>query len=57
MLNTYVNHEEASVELAKELLPQFGYKSDELDTIACVIMKTKLPQSAITLLRSGRAHV
>lgn len=50
MLQTYINHEEASVELARKILPDFGYSSNQLDIISCIIMKTKLPQNAITHL-------
>lgn len=50
ILETYLNHEEASVKIAREVLPQFGYTEEDLNIIECIILKTKLPQSAITLL-------
>lgn len=50
MLDTYINHEEASIALARQVLPEFGYSEEELIIISNVIMKTKLPQNAITLL-------
>ncbi len=50
IIETYQDHEEASVEIAHKVLPQFGYTEQDIETISCVIMKTKLPQSAITLL-------
>lgn len=46
----YENHEEASVKIARGILPQFGYTEPDLDVLECIILKTKLPQSAITLL-------
>jgi uncharacterized protein len=50
IIEKYQDHEEASVEIARKVLPQFGYTEQDIETISCVIMKTKLPQSAITLL-------
>jgi len=50
ILETYRDHEEASVKIAREVLPEYGYSQADLNIIDCVIMKTKLPQSAITLL-------
>lgn len=50
IIETYDNHEEASVRIAREILPQFGYTEQDLNTIEYIILKTKLPQSAITLL-------
>lgn len=51
MLRSYHNHEEASVNIINEVLPDFGYTRDEIDTIAEMIMSTKLPQSASTQLQ------
>lgn len=39
------NHEEESCNLAREALPGFGYKPDEIDRICGMIMATKIPQS------------
>lgn len=50
MLDSYINHEEASIGLARQTLPEFGYSEEQLTIISNVIMKTKLPQNAITLL-------
>jgi uncharacterized protein len=50
IIETYENHEEASVKIAREILPEFGYSEEEMNIIECIILKTKLPQSAITLL-------
>lgn len=44
MMKQYVNHEEASVMIAREVLPRFGYSSFAIDEIARLIMVTKLPQ-------------
>jgi predicted metal-dependent HD superfamily phosphohydrolase len=46
MLKTYQGHEEASIELAELWLPHYGYASADIDSIARMIMATKLPQFA-----------
>lgn len=46
MLKTYEGHEEASCEIASEVLPRFNYSSDAIDRINRMIITTKLPQSA-----------
>ena len=43
-LVTYENHEEASCDLAKELLPQYGYNAEQIDAICEMIVATRLPQ-------------
>lgn len=40
----YVDHESASVQLAWQILPGFGYMPPEIEEIAALIMVTKLPQ-------------
>lgn len=50
MLITYIGHEEASCQLAAEILPRFGYSQDQIRTIQQIILTTKLPQSARTTL-------
>jgi uncharacterized protein len=47
---TYAGHEEASMEIARNYLPEFGYTKDEIELISEMILKTKLPQSAKTKL-------
>ncbi len=47
---TYANHEDKSVELAKEILPQYGYSDQQLKVIEGIIQATKLPMQAQTLL-------
>jgi len=46
MLITYIGHEEASCQLAEEILPGFGYSAGEIAIVNKMIMTTKLPQSA-----------
>ena len=41
----YKGHEEISVLMAREILPQYGYKSDDLEMISTMIMATKIPQA------------
>lgn len=48
MLRTYIGHEEASAEIARKYLPDFGYQKDEIEAICKMIITTKLPQSAQT---------
>lgn len=50
MIRTYVGHEEASVEILKESLPEFGYDKISIDTISGMVITTKLPQTADTFL-------
>ena len=50
MLRTYIGHEEASIDLARKHLPDFGYEQDDIDLITKMIITTKLPQSASTFL-------
>jgi uncharacterized membrane-anchored protein YitT (DUF2179 family)/HD superfamily phosphodiesterase len=49
-LKTYDNHEEASCEIAEDMLPRFGYSSDEIAQINQIIMATKLPQKPQSIL-------
>ncbi len=49
MLISYIEHEEASTIMTKEILPEFGYSPEEIEEINNMILKTKLPQSAITI--------
>ncbi len=50
MLRCYNGHEEASVVLAREVLPQFGYSNEEIAAIDDMILSTRLPQHAHTHL-------
>ncbi len=47
---TYRNHEEAGVEIAREILPDYDYTQEQIDHICQLIMKTKLPPKPVTLL-------
>lgn len=47
---TYRNHEEAGVEIAREILPSYDYTEEQIDHICRLIMKTKLPPKPVTLL-------
>lgn len=44
-LSTYKDHEEASCELSRKLLPDFGYSEVQVNKVCDMIMATKLPQS------------
>jgi uncharacterized protein len=45
-------HEEASIELAQDKLPQFGYTKKEIELIAGMIQATSIPQKPKTKLES-----
>lgn len=47
---TYKDHEEAGVELARQILPDYDYTPEQIDRIADIIMVTKLPPKPKTLL-------
>jgi hypothetical protein len=44
MIVQYRDHEAASVRLAEEILPGFGYSASEINEIAGLILVTRLPQ-------------
>jgi hypothetical protein len=46
MLVTYRGHEEASIEICRQTLPEFDYQLKDIELIAGMIMTTKLPQCA-----------
>lgn len=46
MLNTYIGHEEASVEIVNTKLPEFNYSEEDISKISGMILTTKLPQKA-----------
>lgn len=50
MLLRYVDHEDAAVEIIEEVLPRFEYEDEDIQTIASMIITTKLPQGADTFL-------
>ncbi len=43
-LNVIQNHEQEGVSIARTLLPDFGYSEADVETIAGMIMATKIPQ-------------
>lgn len=51
-INIYKEHEQHSVEIAKELLPQFSANDSEIDLVCEMIMATRLPQSPQNTLSS-----
>lgn len=48
---TETEHEERSVDFARELLPKFGFSSEQLEAVVAVIRATKLPQNPQGLLQ------
>jgi uncharacterized membrane-anchored protein YitT (DUF2179 family) len=42
-LRTYNNHEEASCDMAAEILPRYGYTPSQVDIVCQLIMATRLP--------------
>lgn len=49
MLVTYRGHEEASIDICRQTLPQFGYLEEETEVVCRMIRTTKLPQCAVDL--------
>lgn len=49
MLRAYEGHENASCEIARELLPRYGYPEDYIRQVCRMIYTTQLPQKAVTL--------
>lgn len=41
----YRNHEDQSCQLARQYLPKYGITSTDIETICCIIMATKIPQT------------
>ncbi len=46
----YFNHEEKGEEIARELLPEWGYTLSQIDSICGMIRSTKIPQSPKNVL-------
>lgn len=46
----YKHHEKESCLLAKEILPEFDYHQEEIESVCSMIMATKVPQSPRTKL-------
>jgi len=49
---SYASHEERSVDIAREILPKYKYKPEEIDEICCIIMATKMPPKPYNLLEA-----
>ena len=47
---TYEDHEEHSVKIARKALPEFGYSQNDIEIIAGAINATKIPQKPKNLL-------
>ena len=47
---TYQGHEEKGIEIAKQLLPNFGFTSIEIMLINGLIISTKVPQQPLNLI-------
>jgi adenylate cyclase len=48
----YDNHEFHSTEIARKMLPDFNYTTDQIDRICAIIMSTKLPPRPTNLLEN-----
>jgi len=46
----YHQHEEESCKIAREILPRFSYKPDEIEQICSMIMATRIPQTPLNKL-------
>ncbi|GAB3969927.1 hypothetical protein GCM10028806_16920 [Spirosoma terrae] len=44
-LGAYQGHEEMGCEIVREVLPDYGFQSDQIERICSMIMATKIPQS------------
>ena len=49
---SYANHEDRSVDFAREILPDYQYTPEEIDEICRIIMATKLPPKPADLLEA-----
>jgi len=50
LLIKYKGHEDISVLIAKEILPNYGYNEIDIEIIYGMIMSTKIPQTPLTHL-------
>ena len=46
---TYDNHEEEGIRMAREILPGWNYSQEDIETIAGIIRATKIPQKPTTI--------
>ncbi|HKI87677.1 MAG TPA: HD domain-containing protein [Draconibacterium sp.] len=49
-MNTFDNHEEESIRIAREILPNWNYSENEIEIICGIIRATKVPQKPTNLL-------
>lgn len=49
-MSTYQDHEEEGCRLVKTYLPDYGFDEQQIEKICGMVMSTKIPQSAKTLL-------
>src|SRR5512138_327754 len=49
MIQAYEGHEDVSSLFARETLPRFQYRPDEIEAISFLILATKLPTSVVSL--------
>lgn len=49
-IKVYDGHEEISMQIAREALPDFGYSQEDIEVIVNMIMATKIPQNPQNLL-------
>lgn len=50
-INTYKDHEEEGVKIAKEILPNYDYTPEQIEQVGEIIMATKLPPTPKNLLQ------
>ena len=50
LIYVYIGHEEKSVEMARSVLPDFGYSELEIEKVAGMILSTKIPQTPQSFL-------
>jgi uncharacterized protein len=50
MIKSYLNHELVSAQIAKDVLPGFGYTPAEIEVVESLILVTTMPQAANTKL-------
>jgi class 3 adenylate cyclase/predicted metal-dependent HD superfamily phosphohydrolase len=51
-VSEYSKNEKIGAQIAREMLPQFGYTESQIDTVEKIIMATELPQSPTNLIES-----
>ena len=49
-IESSTNHELVSIEIARRVLPDYGYDTTQVDAVASMILATRLPQSPKNLL-------